>query len=88
MLWWPGSLGLGGAVLAAGVLTDKVQVLYARTPLPAPIMEQRSKTISMRDALEKGAGQGTSGKRRRDEDFAGIDGVAEDTQEEAPPESS
>lgn len=88
VLWWPGSLGLGGAVLAAGVLTDKVQVLYARTPLPAPIMEQRSKTISLRDALEKGPGQGTSGKRRRDEDFAGIDGVAEDTQEEAPPESS
>jgi hypothetical protein len=40
VLWWPGNLGLGGAVLAAGVLTDKVQVLYASTPLPAPIMER------------------------------------------------
>src|SRR5690625_376597 len=88
VLWWPGSLGLGGAVLAAGVLTDKVQVLYGSTPLPAPIMEQRSKTVSMRDVLGRAASQGGSGKRRRDEDFAGIDGVAEDEQEETPPESS
>ncbi|MCH9732073.1 MAG: hypothetical protein K0U84_20760 [Actinomycetia bacterium] len=88
VLWWPGSLGLGGAVLAAGVLTDTVQVLYASTPLPEPIMEQRSKTVSMRDALAMSAEQETSGKRRRDEDFAGIDGVTEDAQEEAPPESS
>ena len=30
LLWWPGSLGLGGAVLAAGVLKDNVQFCTPR----------------------------------------------------------
>jgi hypothetical protein len=85
VLWWPGNLGLGGAVLAAGVLTETVQILYATTPLPSPIMEERSATVSVRAGRGTGAG---AGKRRRDDDFAGIDGVVEDEEEAAPPESS
>lgn len=71
-LWWPANGTVGGAVLAAGLLTKHVEVLYAKTPLPAPIMEQR------------GAGVGPVGgstltpasamvKRRRDDDFGEVD---------------
>ena len=88
VLWWPGNLGLGGAVLAAGILTDKVQVLYASTPLPPPIMEQRAKTAPTMDPFTQATEVAMPGKRRRDEDFADADGVTEETLNEAPPESS
>ena len=91
VLWWPGSLALGGAVLAAGVLNDTTAVLYASTPLPPPIMEDRSVTVGLPRIGEKGVkslGSGMLGKRRRDDDFAGIDGVEEGREESAPPETS
>jgi hypothetical protein len=84
VLWWPGSLGLGGAVLAAGVLTDTVQILYATTPLPAPIMEDRSVTVALAGGRASAAGSAGSGKRRRDDDFGEIAGE----QEAAPPQTS
>ena len=86
VLWWPGSLTSGGAVMAAGVLTEKVQILYATTPLPQPIMEQRSETVGL-TGRGVGTGPAGSGKRRRDDDFGEIDG--EDGEEEAaPPQTS
>jgi hypothetical protein len=82
--WWPGSLGLGGAVLLAGVLTDHVQILYGSTPLPAPVMEDRSKAVGLVSGHGSAAGSKGSGKRRRDDDFGEIEGK----QEEAPPQTS
>lgn len=91
VLWWPGSLGLGGAVLAAGLLTEHVQVLYASTPLPEPIMEDREGGSAKAGVWGSGVNDSSrreSGKRRRDDDFAGIDGVEEEQKEASPPESS
>ena len=85
VLWWPGRQGLGGAVLAAGILTKHLQVLYAKTPLPAPAMEQRT-VSAMLPGVRKTAVEQV--RRRRDEDFAGIDGVDQDQEEAAPPQSS
>jgi hypothetical protein len=87
VLWWPGSLGLGGAVLAAGVLTDKVQILYATTPLPAPIMEERSETVGLTGGRGSAAGPAGHGTRRRDDDFGEVDGE-DGEQEAAPPQTS
>lgn len=84
VLWWPGSLGLGGVVLAAGVLTDTVQILYATTPLPPPIMEERPGTGGVIGGRGSAAGQAGSGKRRRDDDFGDSGGE----QEAAPPQTS
>ena len=87
VLWWPGSLGLGGAVMAAGVLKDNVQILYASTPLPAPIMEDRSVRVAFAGGADatKGTESGKPGKRRRDDDFGEVDG---DGEEDAPPQTS
>lgn len=84
VLWWPGSLGLGGAVLAAGVLTRKVKVLYATTPLPPPVMEDRIATIPVVNDQARAAAVSTPAKRRRDDDF----GEADEGQEDASPQSS
>lgn len=85
VLWWPGNQGLGGAVLAAGVLTDDLQVLYAKTPLPPPVMEQRAVSVPLQVARMAAVEQV---RRRRDEDFAGIEGVDEDREGSAPQQSS
>lgn len=82
VLWWPANGAVGGAVLAAGVLTKQVQVLYAKTALPAPIMERR---------VPESAGAGSvataSMKRRRDDDFGEVD-ENEGGQEASPSQSS
>ncbi len=62
LLWWPDGRGFfGGAVLAAGLLLDNVEVLYGRTPLPPPIMEDRSFNV----------GLGGTGGRARDRGLSG-----------------
>ncbi|WP_396911302.1 hypothetical protein [Mycolicibacterium sp.] len=83
VLWWPGSVGFGGAALAAGVLTKKVQVLYGRTPLPEPIMEARGMTVGLGGGQQGATG---SGMRRRDDDFAEVDedAAGEEDQEDGP----
>ncbi|OBC08054.1 hypothetical protein A5784_01095 [Mycobacterium sp. 852013-50091_SCH5140682] len=83
VLWWPGSVGFGGAALAAGLLTKKVQVLYGRTPLPEPIMEHRGMNIGLGGGS---SGQASSGSRRRDDDFAEVDedAASEEDQEDGP----
>lgn len=91
VLWWPGSLGLGGAVLAAGMLTDKVQVLYASTPLPAAVLEDRAARIGLVGA--RGVPSTTEPaapptKRRRDQDFGDVSADTEDGQGTASPQSS
>lgn len=74
VLWYPGSLGLGGAVLAAGMLTDTTQVLYAVAPLPAAIMENRAVKIGITTAGVAGqpGESALSVKRRRDDDFGDV----------------
>lgn len=84
VLWWPDKAGVGGAVLAAGVLTKKANFLYGATPLPPPIMEERSDTGGRAGST---LGSASSGKRRRDDDFSEVDGQDGD-QEAAPPQSS
>ncbi|MGD1647283.1 hypothetical protein ACLDT4_034080 (plasmid) [Mycolicibacterium septicum] len=83
VLWWPGSVGFGGAALAAGLLTKQVQVLYGRTPLPPPIMEQRNVIVTPDGGPAAGPGLGT---RRRDDDFAEVDedAASEEEQEDGP----
>lgn len=89
VLWWPGSLGLGGAELAAGWVKNKMEpVLYATLPLPDAIME-------VRDASSAAPGVAptplvavsTTGKgkkpRRMDDDFDSVVGP----EEAAPPQS-
>ncbi|KMV18368.1 hypothetical protein ACT17_12195 [Mycolicibacterium conceptionense] len=88
VLWWSGpSGGLGGAVLAAGVLTETVQLLYAATPLPPPIMEERSDRSGSAGGAGSSPGLTGTEKRRRDDDFGDVD--QEDGGEEAaPPQTS
>lgn len=85
VLWWPTDGAVGGAVLAAGVLTKQVQVLYAKTPLPDPIMERRIPE----SAAVGAAGSALTGlvKRRRDDDFGEVD-ENDAGQEASPPQSS
>lgn len=90
LLWWPDSRGFfGGAALAAGLLLDNIQVLYGRTPLPAPIFEERSTTVGL--GRPSGGSQGPTrlAKRRRDEDFTEVDeNPAFDEEDGTPPELS
>ena len=85
VLWWPGSLALGGAVLAAGVLTKYDEILYATTPLPSPVMEERTTSTGMAGAVAGSvptiaAALTTPPRRRRsDEDFADVSGADEHT---------
>ena len=88
VLWWPGSLGLGGAELAAGWVKNKVEpVLYATLPLPEPIMEVRD-TLSgapgaVATPLAVAKSSGSKKPRRMDDDFDSV--VA--PEEAAPPQS-
>ncbi|MBN3458474.1 hypothetical protein [Mycolicibacterium sp.] len=84
VLWWPGSVGFGGAAFAAGILTKSVKILYGRTLLPPPIMEERVTTFG------PGGGPGGPGARRRDDDFAEVDedAAGEQDEEDGPPKSS
>ncbi|MCA4725276.1 hypothetical protein [Mycolicibacterium fortuitum] len=91
LLWWPDGRGFfGGAVLAAGLLLDNVEVLYGRTPLPPPIMEDRSFNVGLGGSRREGAGPGTFGTRRRDDDFAEVDedAASDQDEEDGPPKSS
>lgn len=91
VLWWPGSLGLGGAVLAAGMLTDKVQVLYACTPLPAAVLENRAARIGLvgaRGVPQTAEPAAPPAKRRRDQDFGDVAADTEDGQGTASPQTS
>ncbi|WP_457134612.1 hypothetical protein [Mycobacteroides abscessus] len=74
VLWYPGSLGLGGAVLAAGILTDKTQLLYASAPLPAAVMEERRVKIGLAGARARVEETVVAEpvKRRRDDDFGDV----------------
>lgn len=90
VLWWPGSLGLGGAELAAGWVKNKVEpVLYATLPLPEPIMEIRKTPAGVpgMPATPLESASTTSGPgqkpRRRDDDFDSVVGP----EEAAPPQS-
>lgn len=87
VLWWAGPSGsLGGVVLAAGVLTEELKLLYATTPLPPPIMEEeRLDTAGL--AGSGPVGSGTAGKRRRDDDFGDVD-QQDGGEEAAPPQTS
>ncbi|MGB3474860.1 MAG: hypothetical protein WBA69_08770 [Mycobacterium sp.] len=87
LLWWPDGRGFfGGAVLAAGLLLDNVEVLYGRTPLPPPIMEDRSFNVGLGEVGR----DGSLGTRRRDDDFVDVDEEAASEQDEegGPPKSS
>ncbi|WP_196766128.1 hypothetical protein, partial [Mycobacterium avium] len=73
-------------VLAAGLLLDNVEVLYGRTPLPPPIMEDRSFNVGLGEVGR----DGSLGTRRRDDDFVDVDEDAarEQDEEGGPPKSS
>lgn len=90
LLWWPDSRGFfGGAALAAGLLLDNIQVLYGRTPLPAPIFEERNTTVGLGQPSLGSQGSTRLAKRRRDEDFTEVDeNPAFEEEDGTPPELS
>jgi hypothetical protein len=51
-------------------------------------MEVRSDVTVLSDGRKAATGATGSGKRRRDDDFGGIDGVEEEREEGTPPQSS